>query len=64
MPGQKGEAASCFKDIEVLHETYLKRAGNYENDCSYILTAGEMLALEADSKMWRVDTVRYEKAVG
>lgn len=41
----------------------MQRAANYENDCSYILAVGKMLPLEADSKIWRVDTVQYEKAM-
>ena len=57
-PDRKGEAASCFEDIEVLHERYLQRAANYENDCSYIFAVGKMLPLKADSKIWCVDTVQ------
>ncbi|MDO4555629.1 MAG: zinc dependent phospholipase C family protein [Lachnospiraceae bacterium] len=35
---------SRFRDIELLHERYLKTAGSIENDCCYILQAAELMA--------------------
>lgn len=57
----RGRGLDCIKK---LHEEYLRQAGNYENDCSYILKAAVMLAQEEIGTVWKIDFIRCEKAAG
>lgn len=61
-PTQKrGRGLDCIKK---LHEEYLQQAGNYENDCRYILKAAVLLTQEEPEAVWKIDFTGCKKAAG
>lgn len=61
-PVQERGRGSELECIKKLHEEYLQQAGNYENDCRYILKTAVMLAQEEIGTVWKIDFSRCEKS--
>lgn len=62
--GGAADAGGCFRNIEVLHEEYLRRKGSCENDCRYILRAAEMLLREEPERAVRMSFAGVGRAAG
>ncbi|MGN0354705.1 MAG: zinc dependent phospholipase C family protein [Muricoprocola sp.] len=63
--GKREKYIVSGRNIGTLHELYLKQAGNYENDCEYILIAAEMLWKDEMEKKWHINaTVSQGRVAG